>query len=154
MRYLSIFIFTIIFSCNGQKKAAMEKGVALNESAGKLTMVLHDNYSGSSSPETLIIKDSKSLKKFFIQVNKTRKPGLPVPEVDFTKEMVLIHCSGEQPLGRQITLAVADENEYELIVRSSIEKKKGRTTSSVIVSPFRVYKMPLTSKKITFQKER
>ncbi|MBD1262791.1 hypothetical protein HZY62_19495 [Maribacter polysiphoniae] len=132
----------------------MEKGVALNESAGKLTMVLHDNYSGSSSPETLIIKDSKSLKKFFIQVNKTRKPGLPVPEVDFTKEMVLIHCSGEQPLGRQITLAVADENEYELIVRSSIEKKKGRTTSSVIVSPFRVYKMPLTSKKITFQKER
>ena len=153
MRYLSIFIFTIIFSCNGQKKAAMEKGESLKGSAGKLTLILQDNYSGSSNQETLIIKDSKSLKKFFMQVNKTRKPGLPVPEVDFTKEMVLIHCSGEQPLGRQITLAVADENEHELIVRSLIEKKKGKTSSSVIVSPFRVYKMPLTAKKITFQKE-
>lgn len=131
----------------------MEKGESLKGSAGKLTLVLQDNYSGSSNQETFIIKDGKSLKKFFIQVNKTRKPGLPLPEVDFTKEMVLIHCSGEQPLGRQITLAVADENEHELIVRSSIEKKKGKTSSSVIISPFKVYKMPLTAKKIIFQKE-
>ena len=132
----------------------MYKGGSLNESGERLTMVLQDNYSGSNSEETLIIKDSKSLKKFFIQVNKTRKPGLPVPEVDFTKEMVLIHCSGEQPLGRQIRLSVANENEHEIIVRSSVEKKKVKTTSSVIVSPFRVYKMPLTSKDISFKKER
>ncbi|MBD0778822.1 hypothetical protein HPE56_13545 [Maribacter sp. ANRC-HE7] len=130
----------------------MEKGEALNKGTEKLTMVLQDNYSGSSSPETLIIKDRETLKKFFIQVNKTRKPGLPVPEVDFTKEMVLIHCSGEQPLGRQVMLSITDGNEHELILGTSIEEKKGKSNSPTIVSPFKVYKMPLTSKKIIFQK--
>ncbi|PIE99803.1 MAG: hypothetical protein CR994_09170 [Maribacter sp.] len=154
MRHMYVFVFAIILSCNGQKKATTDKEGALNDGTGKLTMVLEDNYSGLGTPETLIIKDSKSLRRFFMKVNRTRKPGLPLPEVDFSKEIVLIHCFGEQPLGRQVSLSVVDENEHELILRSLTAKKKGKPPSSVIVSPFKVYKMPLTSKKITFQEER
>ena len=89
MRYLTLIIFAILFSCKGQKKAAMENGDGQNDDSGSLTLVLQDNYSGSITPDTLIIKDRKTLQKFFSKVNRTRKPGIPVPEVDFAQEMIL-----------------------------------------------------------------
>lgn len=151
MRYLTLIILAILFSCNGQKKAAMENGDGQNNNIGLLTLVLQDNYSGSINPDTLIIKDRKSLQKFFSKVNRTRKPGLPVPEVNFKKEMVLIYCGGEQPVGRQVSLRFDAENDEELILRTTLEKTKKESTSSAVISPFSVYKMPLTQKEITFK---
>ncbi len=95
MRYLSLFIFAIILSCNGQKKAALDNGDDKKAGSEKLTLLLADNYSGSEVEETMIIKDAKALQRFYSKINRTRKPGLPVPDVDFTKEMILVHCSGE-----------------------------------------------------------
>ncbi len=154
MRYLTLIIFAILFSCKGQKKAAMENGDGQNDDSGSLTLVLQDNYSGSITPDTLIIKDSKTLQKFFSKVNRTRKPGIPVPEVDFAQEMILILCSGEQPVGRQVSLSLAAENDEELILKTtSLETTKEKSASTALVSPFSVYKMPLTNKRISFKKE-
>ena len=152
MRYLSLFIFALILSCNGQKKAAMKDKNDMNEGSEKLTLLLQDNYSGSDVAETLVITDAKELKSFYSKINRTRKPGLPVPEVDFTKEMILIHCSGEQKNGKQALLSVEEENEKEVIISTSVEKSKKSGTSSALISPFSVYKMPLTQKDITFKK--
>ena len=151
MRYLSLFIFAIILSCNGQKKATMKDKNGMNEGSEKLTLLLQDNYSGSDVEETMIIKDVKALKSFYSKINRTRKPGLPVPEVDFTKEMILIHCSGEQKNGKQALLSVLEENEKEVIISTSVEKSEKSVTSSALISPFSVYKMPLTSKEISFK---
>ena len=152
MRYLAVVVLIIIYSCNGQKKAAMANTNELKGSSGKLTLILQDNYSGSEVEESMIIKDAKTLKSFYSKVNRTRKPGLPVPEVDFTKEMILIHCIGEQTNGKTAELTFVQENENEVIVKSSIKiLEKGKTSSS-ITSPFSVYKMPLTQKKISFKK--
>ncbi len=153
MRYLSLFIFAIILSCNGQKKAAMKDKNGMNEGSEKLTLLLQDNYSGSDVAETLIITDAKVLKSFYSKINRTRKPGLPVPEVDFTKEMILIHCSGEQKNGKHALLSVMEENEKEVIISTSVEKLKKSGTSSALISPFSVYKMPITPKKIIFKRE-
>ena len=153
MRYLPMIIFAILFSCKGQKKAALEKEGGQNNDIGLLTLVLQDNYSGSITPDTLIIKDRKSLQKFFSIVNRTRKPGLPVPEVDFTKEMILIYCGGEQPVGRQVSLRFDAENDEELILSTTLEKTTKESTSSAVISPFSVYRMPLTKKRISFRKE-
>ena len=153
MRYLSLLIFAIILSCNGQKKAAMKDNSGMNEGGEKLTLLLQDNYSGTDVAETLVIRDIKALKRFYSKINRTRKPGLPVPEVDFTKEMILIHCIGEQTNGKQATLFVEEENDSEVIISASIEKSKKSVTSSALISPFSVYKMPLTQKEITFKKE-
>ena len=67
MRYLSLFIFAIILSCNGQKKAAMKDKNGMNGGSEKLTLLLQDNYSGSDVAETLVIKDVKALKKFLFK---------------------------------------------------------------------------------------
>ena len=151
MRHLSLFIFAIILSCNGQKKAAMDNGEGMKPGSEKLSLLLQDNYSGSEVEETLIIKDAKELQRFYSKINRTRKPGLPVPDVDFTKEMILVHCSGEQINGKQALLSVMAENEKEVIISTSIEKSKKRNTSSALISPFSVYKMPLTAKEISFK---
>ena len=153
MRYLSLFIFAIILSCNGQKKAALDNGEDMKAGSEKLSLLLQDNYSGSEVEETLIIKDAKALQRFYSKINRTRKPGLPVPDVDFTKEMILVHCSGEQINGKQALLSVIAENEKEVIISTSIEKSKKSDASSALISPFSVYKMPLTQKEITFKKE-
>lgn len=152
MKYLSIIIFTFIVSCSGQKKPALAEDGS-NNNTKSFSLVLQDNYSGSIAPDTLLIKDSKALRKFFSKVNMTRKPGLPVPEVDFSKEMILIYCGGEQPYGQQVSLAIAEENDQELILRSSSKNLDKKSTSSVLISPFSVYIMPLTNKRITFKKE-
>ena len=154
MRYLTLIIFAILFSCKGQKKAAMENGDGQNDDSGSLTLVLQDNYSGSITPDTLIIKDGKTLQKFFSKVNRTRKPGITVTEVDFTQEMILILCSGEQSVGRQVSLSLAAENDEELILKTTaLETTKEKSASTALVSPFSVYKMPLTNKRISFEKE-
>ena len=153
MRYLSLFIFAIILSCNGQKKAAMKDKNDTNVGSEKLTLLLQDNYSGTDVAETLVIMDVKALKSFYSKINRTRKPGIPVPEVDFTKEMVLIHCSGEQTNGKHALLSVIEENENEVIISTSVQKSKKSGTSSALISPFSVYKMPLTQKVISFKKK-
>ena len=153
MRFLSLFIFALILSCNGQKKAAMKDKNDMNEGSEKLTLLLQDNYSGSDVAETLVITDAKELKSFYSKINRTRKPGLPVPEVDFTKEMILVHCSGEQTNGKHALLSVMEENEKEVIISTSLEKSEKSGTSSALISPFSGYKMPLTQKEITFKKE-
>ena len=153
MRYLPLFIFAIIMSCNGQKKAAMKDKNDMEVGKEKLTLLLQDNYSGMDVAETLVIKDVKGLKSFYSKVNRTRKPGIPVPEVDCTKEMILIHCSGEQMDGTQVTLSVEEENDLEVIIRTSVKKTQKSGTSSALISPFSVYKMPLTQKEVTFKKE-
>ena len=153
MRYLPLFIFAIILSCNGQKKVPLSNKSEIKGSGEKLTLLLQDNYSGADVAETLVIKDVKALKSFYSKINSTRKPGLPVPEVDFTKEMILIHCMGEQTNGKQALLSVIEENEKEVVISTSVKKSEKSSTSSALISPFSVYKMPLTHKEITFKKE-
>ena len=153
MRYLPLFIFAIILSCNGQKKTAMKDKNDMEAGKEKLTLLLQDNYSGMDVAETLVIKDVKALKSFYSKINRTRKPGIPVPEVDFTKEMILIHCSGEQMDGKQVKLSVEEENDLEVIIRTSVKKTQKSGTSLALISPFSVYKMPLTQKEVTFKKE-
>ena len=153
MRYLSLFVFAIILSCNGQKKASMDNGDDMKAGSEKLTLLLQDNYSGSEVAETLVIKDEKALRKFYSKLNRTRKPGIPVPAVDFTKEMILIHCIGEQTSGKHALLSVIEENEKEVIISTSVEKTQKSAASSALISPFSVYKMPLTQKEVTFKKE-
>ncbi|NNE77316.1 MAG: hypothetical protein HKN31_09620, partial [Pricia sp.] len=92
MRCLSLALVLIFLSCNGQKKSAMATEGANNQNTDeRLSLVVSDMYAPTEAVETLVIKDAKSLQKFYSKVNRTRKPGLPVPEIDFSKEMVVVH---------------------------------------------------------------
>ncbi len=154
MRSLFLSIVLVITSCNSQKKTTFNSSEGVTTKNHRLTLLLQDNYSGSEVEETLIIKDVKTLKVFYSRINRTRKPGIPLPNIDFTKEIVVIHCSGEQNMDSQFEQLVMEETDNEIIVRISSIPTNQRQTSLANVSPFSVYKMPISKKNIKVVKER
>lgn len=148
-----LIIVTIMLSCNGQKKMVEQNDTNSN---AKLTLVDQNNYSGADSTETMVITTAKALKSFYSRINRTRKPGLPVPEIDFSKNMVVILCSADEVSDNDYGLSVLKETDAEMVFgRPEIAENEKNTSSSKstkLVSPFFVYKMPLTEKKVSFKK--
>ncbi|MER3373045.1 MAG: protease complex subunit PrcB family protein [Allomuricauda sp.] len=148
MRFLALLLLTFcLFSCKAQKELAGEK-------MEDLELVVQDGYSGIMEYETMVIQDTKSLNKFYSQVNKTRKPGLPVPMVDFSREMVIVVCLGEQQGEKQPMLSKINETEDELTIAVELSdpEKTDTAQNQAISYPFYLYKIPLSSKTIGFQK--
>lgn len=121
----------------------------------KMVLVDQNSYSGVDSTETMVIKSSKALKSFYSRINRTRKPGLPVPEVDFTKNMVVILCSSEENYTETKRISVLNETDSDIVIgmkdtkKGSVEDPKGNIDYQV--RPFFVYKMPLSEKQISFE---
>jgi hypothetical protein len=143
MKLVLITILILTTSCKSQK------ALTLANADDRLTLLVQDGYFFTDSLETNVIRDHKSLKSFFSRVNKTRKPGILVPEVDFTKEMVLIACMGEQKVSGLPILSFLEENGEEISIGIEINDLSKNDNSSMSY-PFCVYKMPISEKKVNF----
>jgi hypothetical protein len=134
----------IYSSCKGQKNTASEDVKDFPD----MELIMEENYSGSEVEETQIIKDQKSLSAFFGKINRTRKPGLPIPEVDFSKEMLFVWCAGakvtEMP---DLHLVKETKEAYVLSKRPKTDKIESKS----ITSPFRIYKLHNNMKDIVFK---
>ena len=146
MKMFLMVLGALVMSCNAQKKSALDKPTASENSP--LQLVLQDDYSGGDLAETLIIKDAKSLQRFFSQINRTRKPGLPVPDVDFTKNMIIVHCSGLQKGSGMTDLAFVEETDRAIVLHPVKEAASAETSQTAATSPFSLYILPLTDKEI------
>jgi len=136
-----------LFSCKAQKDLAGEK-------MEDLELVTQDGYSGITEYEAMVIRDTKSLNKFYSQINKTRKPRLPVPMVDFSEEIVIVVCMGKQKGEREPLLSKINETEDELTIAIELPDQKNTKNkeTALILYPFYLYKMPLTAKLPNFQR--
>ena len=145
MRYIFLLVIVTMVSCKAQKENKAQE-------SSDFVLLAKDDYSGIQEYETGVIRDQKSLNKFYSRVNKTRKPGLPVPIVDFSKEMLIVVCMGGR-FGNP-KLAITEESDSELNVALQLEPfPKSDVTTTVITSPFYVYKTALTAKKVSVNKE-
>lgn len=153
---MKTFLFSVLIvfaSCNGQKKAVVENENSTDTPTNTpLTLLMSEEYSGLNEAETLVITDAKTLKSFFSKINRTRKPGLTVPNIDFSKEMVIIACSGEQMSGGLASvLNVLEETDSKIVLSTKPENQEKGFGTNGITSPFRMYTMPVTDKEIGFQ---
>ena len=138
-----------MLSCKAQK----ESNSPMGEKMENLVLADFDSFSNVEVYETTVIKDAKSLSKFYAGINKTRKPGLPVPIVDFTKEMAILVCLGEQKGKTKPVLSKLNETEDELVIALEIMVEiEEETTIQPTYFPFYLYKLPLVDKVITLQK--
>lgn len=150
MKTALFFMMLFFATCTAQKHRAdahSEKG-SLNSDLD-LTFVAGDSYSGQEEAETRIITDAKSLQKFYSQINRTRKPGLPVPDIDFSKDLVVVRCSGigtDDALPKLYVREVAADS-----ITLGISEKGQTSTSSAKTSPFAIYRMTDTQKEILIQ---
>ncbi len=145
----SAFLFLAIFclSCKAQKETANGENRA---SDPILTLVLCDDYGGFTEKGASVIENNKELKTAFAVINRTRKPGIPVPEIDFEKDMAILVNGGEVRSGNRIslTLEVEDKDTLEFGIKS--EKDYSKKDTSAIVQPFCLYTFPKTEKNIIF----
>ncbi len=118
-----------------------------------IELVASDAHSGIEMYEAAVISDAKSLAKFYSRINKTRKPGLPVPKVDFSQNVLVVMCLGEQK-GEIAPKLAKSEKEDEIVITVDVsDSKDSRDKENSLVSfPFYIYKLPLTHKNVTIQK--
>ncbi|WP_211018455.1 hypothetical protein [Maribacter sp. MMG018] len=138
----SLFVISIV-SCKSQDQIK-----SANTDTMQLTLLIEDNYSGQDEEEFLTINDQNELEKFFGKVNRTRKPGLPIPEVDFKKEMVIVWCGGNKDSSK-LRLSVKNTTDQSIFL-----KKERMTLSNLkgaVITPFVMYKLPKTQKVVKFQ---
>ncbi|MEP2238628.1 MAG: hypothetical protein ABJI22_09725 [Maribacter sp.] len=114
-----------------------------------MELLLNENYSGFEHEEYILIKNQKELNAFYGKINRTRKPGLTPPSIDFTTEMVLIWC-GDSSASSFVNLKLSeDENFLEI---HKLKSKTSKEESKLVVSPFSMYKLPLSAKTLKIEK--
>lgn len=135
IKFALSFLLIALATCNAQKKSGDET---------RLTLIVGDRYSGVEKAEAMIIKDAKSLQKFYSIINRTRKPGLPVPDVDFSKETVVVYCSGITEDGTMPYLYVTDETAEKIVL--GVEKVVKDANFSALTMPFCIYRVSVGDK--------
>ncbi|WP_318308089.1 hypothetical protein [Flagellimonas crocea] len=141
---------TCLLSCKAQKNGHSPVGEHIDD----LTLVDQDDFINIDSFETRVIRDTKSLNKFYKEINKTRKPGLPTPMVDFSRDMLVLVCLGEQKGKKNPVLSKLKETDEEISVAVEIvgNDENEEIKDSPTYFPFYLYKMPLVDKTVVFQK--
>ena len=119
-----------------------------------MELVDHDNFTNIDSFATHVIRDTKTLGKFYKQINKTRKPGLPVPMVDFSKDILILVCLGEQHGEKTIQLSKLEETDQEMLIALDVRNVSTEEEISIqpVYFPFYLYKIPLVEKTLIFHR--
>ncbi|MCM4167313.1 hypothetical protein DHD08_06400 [Arenibacter sp. H213] len=111
---------------------------------------MQELYSNVETPIFKVITDEKALKKVFLQINRTRKPGISIPKVDFTKEALLFYAAGITDGVRSFELFVWEES-YDSI---KIDVKNSPTSAKIAfltnTTPFCMYSILRTNKEIVW----
>ena len=153
MKYLLFFIISITLSCKSHDKTVLPTAEMSSQPA-ELNLLFSDSYGGAMLEEIQLIRKQEGLKRFMAEINKTRKPRLPIPQVDFGKELVVIYCSGKTSvteIPRLYRLAESDDKLILGIVKQQAVPESSQTASLL---PFSLYTLPLTEKEIVLEKSK
>ncbi len=146
MKYFVLLLFLV--SCNAQKKTVAYS--TKDNGKAPLEFLLRDNYSGLKTPQIFVIKEPNALRDFYSQINKTRKPGLAIPNVDFNSELVIIYSLGEQFNAEAPIMQI--QSSTRTSVKITILDSITAEDSGAITSPFCVYKLKSNTSNLLFLK--
>ncbi len=144
-----ILLVIIVFACKSQKDAASQQ----SQESQALKMLMSDNYGGTVSEEIEVIRSQGTLDKYFIQINKTRKPGIKPPYVDFSKDLVIIYCSGETKRNQLPELFPTEDEKQRIVLTKKMVEAPDNQEGNALLMPFGLYIMPLTDKEIILQRD-
>lgn len=136
-------LFLIVSSCktHGISQDNLNKKMVLET-------VLRGDYSGQETEELLKIENQSELEAFFGRINRTRKPGLPLPNINFDNKTLVVWLGGKTT-SSNTELQVGSLSEKTVYLKKTKSKKKLNTTA--ILSPFVIYSIPKTTKHIKIQ---
>jgi hypothetical protein len=89
-KFVTFFILFFIVQLNSCKSSATNE--LQNSNGMSMQNILNENYSGFEEEDYFLIKNQEALNTFYGKINRTRKPGLVPPVVDFNQNMLLVWC--------------------------------------------------------------
>lgn len=149
-----IVVAFFMTACGGakQQNGAMEANQN-NQKKPLFEVLVQHSHGGYEQPQIKIIKEPKALQEVYAKINMTRRPGFPIPDVDFDKEMIIGLYMGEKNYGGySISIDNVEETKKELIIFVKESTPEGMMATTVICQPFCIVKMPATKKEIVFKK--
>lgn len=158
MKSMGLLLLVILFSCKTNTNK-VSNNLDIAQEGDSLTVLLRDNYGGTEQQELLVFKSKKELTSFMSKINRTRKPGLPTPEVDFDSAMVLVFCKGKTTGNTDATLYVMEETSDSLVlgvkINSTVQEPKNSNNrvsdGEAELYPFVLYEIPVKQKKIALR---
>lgn len=116
-----------------------------------LITISHSNF---TDQKNLIVDSSEGLDEIFATINSTRKPGIPVPKVDFQKENVAVINIGERATGGHSVLVkeIIEQEDKIVIYYEENGPKAGENATMVITSPFTMFKFQKQTKPIMIER--
>ncbi|NQY06512.1 MAG: protease complex subunit PrcB family protein, partial [Flavobacteriaceae bacterium] len=101
-----------------------------------------------------VVKEQEGLNEIYNYLNKSRKPALNMPQVDFEKETIIALFMGQKNTGGfPIRIDTIDEKDDKLVVNVLEKTPEGKFATMVITQPFCIAKINKTDKEITFVKK-
>ncbi|WP_166638554.1 hypothetical protein [Maribacter spongiicola] len=146
-KYFTCFFLLAIIQLNSCKSTAQSSLQESNDTG--MELILNENYSGFEHEEYLLIKNQKELNAFYGKINRTRKPGLTPPSIDFSTEMILIWC-GESTASNYADLELNEKADYLEVHK--LKSTDAKEDNAFIVSPFSMYRLPVSTKTLKIQK--
>lgn len=141
--YFSLLFSLFVVSCKSKADFASDSVQNI-----EMKRIVQENYSGFEEEQLVVIKSQEELSSFYGIVNRTRKPGLEPPSINFNEHMLLVWCVGTKG-DHKSTLDLRKGEDY-LYVRK-IDSITDKNEKGPIVSPFSIYKIPKSTQKIKFQ---
>ncbi len=143
LRYTHIlFVFSAIFigslaSCKTNKNTSAKdsKTKKMLVKDNPFTILLQNGHSNITKQKNTVIKDKKSLNAIYSKINSTRKPSLPIPEIDFSKTMILgLFMGTKSSGGYSIHINRIESKGKEMVVFYTEKAPQGMATM-VITQP-------------------
>ena len=152
----SLLLIGVILSfcaCVGAK----QDGKAQSSDAGKKSLdykvLLEDSYGGTDTAENRVITNQEELEKVYGIINRTRRPGIEVPQVDFAENMVVAVFMGRRSSGgNRVEIEKIEEttDAIQVYVRK-VQPGEGDMTSMAITNPFIFAELPRSDKEVVFK---
>ncbi|MBT8309341.1 MAG: protease complex subunit PrcB family protein, partial [Bacteroidia bacterium] len=141
-----------------QEKPAMTKEISkeTEQESQDYFVILQEAYGGLEKEENRVITNNKELHEAYGIINRFRRPGLPVPEIDFEKYNVVAIFLGERSSGgysAEISSISSVKNDLVINVKEN-RPNPDENQVTAICQPFCFVKIPKPDSKqaIVFRK--
>ena len=146
MKHVILF-YLIVFSCNSTTQMAEQSKVPFS-------VILEEAVGGRSEKEIVRIHDKNTLIDIYKEINVHRDPDFVIPNIDFSKDMILVFFVGEKTTGgHSVSVKEIIENSDQIdVYYQEIGPRPTDMVTMVITQPYCIIKVQNVSKELNFIK--
>lgn len=148
MRYICLLSLVVLFSCKGIESSSEKEGDNI-----AFQTLITASQSNIEKPQQTIISSQKQLQQVFSEINKTRKPGIPIPEINFNDEVVVFINMGQSSTGGYSVEveSIKKINDEIVVFVGGDSPEPNDNVTMVITTPFTMVKLNKQKLPIVFK---